>query len=81
VNAVRSATLPTIRELRERAGLSQMQLAVKVGVSLGAVRLWEAGKAEPKGRNLLKLAEVLGVHPAEIEFGQQAAEQHEEQDV
>ncbi len=46
-----------------------MQLAVKVGVSLGAVRLWEAGKAEPKGRNLVRLAEVLGVHPREIEFG------------
>jgi transcriptional regulator with XRE-family HTH domain len=65
----RGVTVPTIRELRERAGLSQMRLAVLVGVSLGAVRLWESGKAEPKARHLLKLAEVLGVRPEEIEFG------------
>lgn len=74
---VRDANVPTIRELRERAGLSQMKLAVLVGVSLGAIRQWESGKVEPKARHLLKLAEVLGVRPEEIEFGPRP--QNEEQ--
>ncbi|MDD2998985.1 MAG: helix-turn-helix transcriptional regulator, partial [Candidatus Riflebacteria bacterium] len=33
--------MQNLKELREAAGLTQMQLAAKCGVSLSTVRLWE----------------------------------------
>ena len=37
-----------IQSLRKRLGLSQRELAVLVGVTVGAVHLWESGKFKPK---------------------------------
>ena len=36
-----------LRALREAAGLTQAQLATRVGRSVGAVRHWEQGRREP----------------------------------
>jgi len=36
-----------IRKLREVLGLSQQELAVKVGVSVSSVHRWESGKTRP----------------------------------
>lgn len=51
----------TLRELRERAGLRQVDLASAVGTSESRVRSWEAGKTAPQVRNIVRLATVLGV--------------------
>ncbi len=48
-----------IRVLRKKEGLSQEQLAEKVGVSVMTVRRWEWGETAPNAKMLLKLAEVL----------------------
>ena len=37
-----------IRSLRRHLGISQKELAVLAGVSVGAVHLWETGKFRPK---------------------------------
>jgi DNA-binding transcriptional regulator YiaG len=37
-----------IRSLRKQLGISQRELAILVGVSLGAAHLWETGKFRPK---------------------------------
>jgi len=37
-----------IRSLRQKKGLSQKELAMLVGVSLGTIVLWEKGKITPK---------------------------------
>jgi DNA-binding transcriptional regulator YiaG len=37
-----------IRSLRNKLGLSQRELAVATGVTLGAIGLWEKGKFSPK---------------------------------
>ena len=37
-----------IRSLRKHLGISQKELAILVGVSLGAAHLWETGKFKPK---------------------------------
>jgi transcriptional regulator with XRE-family HTH domain len=50
-----------LRELREGAGLTQAQLAEKVGVGRDAVARWEAGVREPGWSSILALAEALGV--------------------
>lgn len=50
-----------LREARVAAGLSQGQLAEKIGVVPGTVSNWEVGTREPDLSMLRRLAEVLGV--------------------
>jgi len=48
-------------ELRQVAGLTQMQLADKVGVHHSSIAFWELSGTPPRGEVLPKLAEALGV--------------------
>ena len=50
-----------LKELRKEKGLTQMDIAVKVGVSLTSVRMWEKGVSTPKPENKDKLEEVLDI--------------------
>lgn len=59
--------MKTIRELREEAGLTQFQLALKVGVTPTTVSAWERGVYEPRASQLRKLAEVFGVPMDQID--------------
>ncbi|GBR54382.1 transcriptional regulator [Neokomagataea thailandica NBRC 106555] len=61
-----------IRLLREMAGLSQLQLAQKVGISRSAVAFWETGRAGHVGKHLGALANVLGVEPQVLLTGMAA---------
>jgi transcriptional regulator with XRE-family HTH domain len=58
----------TIRDLREASGWSQFELAVKVGVTPGAVGKWERGVSEPKVTQLRRLAEEFGVLMDQIDL-------------
>ena len=49
-----------IKSARERAGISQKELAVSMGVAQPTVSNWESGERMPMGKNLTKLAELLG---------------------
>jgi transcriptional regulator with XRE-family HTH domain len=48
-----------LKQARQRAGLTQAQLAEKVGCSQHHISRWEAG-LEPKALTLKKLAQALG---------------------
>jgi len=48
-------------ELRQAAGLTQMQLAEKVGVHHSNIAFWELSGTPPRGEVLPMLAEALGV--------------------
>lgn len=48
-----------LKELREEAGLSMLQLAKEIGVSDAAICKWENGLAEPKITYLVRLAEYF----------------------
>jgi len=48
-----------IRRARDREGLTQAELADKVGVTAAAICNWEAG-TEPRGHNRIRLEAVLG---------------------
>lgn len=50
-----------IRELREAANLTQVQLATEMGVQQNSVSTWEKEIALPKARDLPLLAHILGV--------------------
>ena len=46
---------------RDRAGLTQEDIAESLDVSRQAVSMWETGKKSPSSRNLKKLADLLNV--------------------
>ena len=50
-----------IKELRERAGLSQAALAKKVGVTRSAVNAWEMGLSIPTTQYVAELAQLFHV--------------------
>ena len=50
-----------IKKKRQELGITQMQLAVDVGVSMLTIQLWEKGVSEPKPENMVKLREILGL--------------------
>lgn len=58
----------SIKELRAAAGLTQLELARKVGVTPSSVYNWERGKTEPTATNLRDLAIALGVTMEEIDL-------------
>jgi Zn-dependent peptidase ImmA (M78 family)/DNA-binding XRE family transcriptional regulator len=55
-----------IRTLRERRGWSQAEVAARMGCTQTAVSYWEAGRRALRLDELLALARVLGVSPAEL---------------
>ena len=55
-----------LREHRERLGLSQEELAERVGCHANTIRRWELGYREPKSSDIQKLCEVLGCTESEL---------------
>jgi transcriptional regulator with XRE-family HTH domain len=55
-----------LAELRKTAGLSQNQLADKLGVPQSNISFWEQWEKPPRGEVLPKLAEALGVSMDEL---------------
>lgn len=54
---------------RKRQGLSQEELAAKIGVSRQAVSKWERAEASPDTDNLIELAKIYGVTLDELISG------------
>jgi len=50
-----------ISALRKQSGMSQEQLAEKIGISRQAVSGWENGDSTPEIDNILRLGEIFGV--------------------
>jgi len=55
-----------IRQLRKEAGLSQAELADKIGADPGRVSRYEAGRITPSAEALVRLAETLNVSIAHL---------------
>ena len=51
----------TIKELRERAGLSQSALAKKIGVTRSVVNAWEMGLSIPTTQYVAELTQLFHV--------------------
>ena len=66
----RYVTGPMIRRLREKRGLTQLQLAERLCVSDKAVSKWETGRGYPDITLLEALAEALGVSVTELLAGE-----------
>ena len=48
-----------LKELRIANNLSQMQLAIKTGLSQSAIAKWELGKTEPTATAIITLAKFF----------------------
>lgn len=55
-----------IVSLREESGITQMELAKKVGVKTKQVAMWEKGICPPRADKISDLAEALGVQAIEL---------------
>ena|SRR5437762_3006109 len=51
--------VPTVRELRLRARLTQTEFAARLGVPVETIRNWEQGKRMPRGPARALLAVIL----------------------
>jgi len=66
-----SLTLPNfgfrLQQLRIQAGIStQKELAIAMGVQQQTVSRWEAGISRPRAKDIIRLAQVLSVHPEDL---------------
>ena len=50
-----------LKAAREAKGMTQLELAQAIAVSLASVKSWERGTTNVNGLNLKKLSDVLGV--------------------
>ncbi len=60
----------TVKQLREKRGLTQGELAEKIGVSSKTVSKWETGKGLPDISLLQPLAQALGISLIELMNGE-----------
>ena len=67
------ALAANIRVQRKRAGLTQIELAEKLGVSIATLRRWEAGETAPTGTRIIELANLLGISPDDIIAGEESS--------
>lgn len=50
-----------IKEARQLAGISQKELAARIGISPGTLSGYETGAHDPKSDSLLRIADICGV--------------------
>lgn len=51
-----------IKDFRQRAGLSQLELELEIGASTGTISRFESNKVNPTKETILKLVEILGLN-------------------
>jgi len=71
-------TANRLYELRKEKGLSQEELAEKLGVSRQAVSKWERSEASPDTDNLIALAKIYGLTLDELVYGKKDDQQSTE---
>jgi len=59
-----------IAECRKKTGITQMQLAERLGITDRAVSKWETGKAMPDSSLMLELCDILGINVNELLNGE-----------
>ena len=68
-------TANRLYELRKKHGLSQEELAERLGVSRQAVSKWERSESSPDTDNLIALAQLYGLSLDELIYGEKAGKE------
>ncbi|WP_439813999.1 helix-turn-helix domain-containing protein [Zavarzinia sp. CC-PAN008] len=55
-----------LRAIRKRSGLTLQAVATSLGIDHTTLQRWETGKRDPSVSDILRLADLYGVHPGEI---------------
>ena len=50
-----------LKYLRKRSGITQEQMANKIGIKRSLLGAYEEGRADPRLNNLLKISEIYGI--------------------
>lgn len=58
--------MTALYDYRHKAGMTQEQLAEKLGVTPSCITMWETGNRKPDIINLKKLARILGCTTDEL---------------
>jgi transcriptional regulator with XRE-family HTH domain len=61
-----------IRQACEQAGISQAELARRIGISKNAMNAIEAGDTDPRASRIVAIAQELGVSTDALLLGRQA---------
>lgn len=64
IDAAEKRFAERLREEREKAHISQLDLGMKAGLSLNLVNFIETGKRRPNLHSILKICEALAINPA-----------------
>jgi transcriptional regulator with XRE-family HTH domain len=56
----------TLRQYREAAGLTQMELANRIGMDMAEISRLELGKRDPRLSTIVRVATALGVTTSEL---------------
>ena len=64
-----------IKNLREKSGYTQSELAKKTGLSLRTIQRLESNNKEPKGHSLTMLSDVFDIEPSELKVQFQSIQQ------
>ena len=59
----------TIRQLRQERGWAQLDVALRLGVTVSTISLWERGLRVPTQLNQNRLARLFGLSVTAITFG------------
>ena len=68
-----------IAECRKRKGLTQMQLAERLGITDKAISKWERGVAMPDTSIMLELCDILGISVNELLCGEKISMENNNQ--
>lgn len=66
------------RKLRKKLGMTQSELAEKIGVTFGTVSIWERGLRMPEWATLQKMCELFGVTIEDLIENPEPAEKQNE---
>lgn len=66
------------RKLRKKLGMTQSELAQKIGVTFGTVSIWERGLRMPEWTTLQKMSELFGVTVQELIENPETEEKQDE---
>ena len=65
--------MTNIKSIRESKGLTQKQLADKIGTTQPCVCNWESGTSDPRTADLPRIADALGVSIDELVRGKEGS--------
>lgn len=68
--------MPTIKELREARGWTQLQMATRLGMRPETISYWENGHGKPSRLALTQLARVFRISIGEIELVEREESTH-----